>query len=67
MAPKLKYVGAQESRKHYGSLSLSALKKNVAKLAAQHDVNLACFQANSEEKLIDKIHQSFQKVDFIFN
>ena len=26
---------------------------------------LECFQANSEEKLINKIHQSFQKVDFI--
>ena len=41
------------------------LKKNVGKLAEQHGVNLECFQANSEEKLINKIHQSFQKVDFI--
>ena len=57
-------LGAREP-KHYGSLSLSAIEENMAKLAAQHDVNLACFQANSEEKLIDKIHQSFQKVDFI--
>ena len=57
-------LGAREP-KHYGSLSLSAIEENVAKLAAQHDVNLECFQANSEEKLIDKIHQSFQKVDFI--
>ena len=52
--PNLNMLGAREPR-HYGSLSLSV----------QHDVNLACFQANSEEKLIDKIHQSFQKVDFI--
>ena len=57
-------LGAREP-KHYGSLSLSAIEENMAKLAAQHDVNLACFQTNSEEKLIDKIHQSFQKVDFI--
>ena len=62
--PNLNMLGAREP-KHYGSLSLSAIEGNMAKLAAQHDVNLACFQANSEEKLIDKIHQSFQKVDFI--
>lgn len=62
--PNLNMLGAREP-KHYGSLSLSAIEENVAKLAAQHDVNLECFQANSEEKLIDKIHQSFQKVDFI--
>ena len=62
--PNLNMLGAREP-KHYGSLSLSAIEENVAKLATQHDVNLACFQANSEEKLIDKIHQSFQKVDFI--
>ena len=64
--PNLNMLGAREP-KHYGSLSLSAIEENVGKLAEQHGVNLACFQANSEEKLIDKIHQSFQKVDFIFN
>ena len=50
--PNLNMLGAREP-KHYGSISLSAIEENVAKLAAQHDVNLACF------------HQSFQKVDFI--
>lgn len=62
--PNLNMLGAREP-KHYGSLSLSAIEENVGKLAEQHGVNLECFQANSEEKLINKIHQSFQKVDFI--
>lgn len=62
--PNLNMLGAREP-KHYGSLSLFAIEENVGKLAEQHGVNLECFQANSEEKLIDKIHQSFQKVDFI--
>ena len=26
-----------------------------------------CFQANSEEKLIEKIHQSFQQIDFVLS
>ena len=51
--PNLNMLGAREP-KHYGSLSLSAIEENVGKLAAQHDVNLECFQANSEEKLINK-------------
>lgn len=62
--PNLNMLGAREP-KHYGSLSLAAIEANVKSLAEQHDVELECFQANSEEKLIDKIHQSFQQVDFI--
>ena len=34
-------------------------------LAGPQGVELTCFQANSEEKLIERIHQSFEKVDFI--
>ena len=33
--------------------------------ATQYNVKVECFQANSEEKLINKIHESFQQVDFI--
>lgn len=62
--PNLNMLGAREP-KHYGSLSLAAIEANLQQLAEQHQVTLDCFQANSEEKLIDKIHQSFQKVDFI--
>lgn len=62
--PNLNMLGAREP-KHYGSLSLAAIEANVTALAAQHNVQLECFQANSEEKLINKIHQSFQQVDFI--
>lgn len=62
--PNLNMLGAREP-KHYGSLSLATIEANVQALAEQHNVELECFQANSEEKLIDKIHQSFQNVDFI--
>ncbi|NBH74329.1 type II 3-dehydroquinate dehydratase [Rodentibacter pneumotropicus] len=62
--PNLNMLGAREP-KHYGSLSLAAIESNLKALAEQHNVELDCFQANSEEKLIEKIHQSFQRVDFI--
>lgn len=62
--PNLNMLGAREP-KHYGTLSLAAIETNVQALAAKNNIELECFQANSEEKLIDKIHQSFKKVDFI--
>lgn len=62
--PNLNMLGAREPT-HYGSLSLATIEANLCKLAQKCGVNLDCFQANSEEKLIDKIHQSFQQVDFI--
>ena len=63
--PNLNMLGAREP-KHYGSLSLSAIEENVGKLAEQHGVNLECFQANSEEKLIIRFIKSFQKSGFLF-
>lgn len=62
--PNLNMLGAREP-KHYGRLSLAAIEANLQAQAQKCGVNLDCFQANSEEKLIDKIHQSFQQVDFI--
>ncbi|MDG2915494.1 type II 3-dehydroquinate dehydratase [Bisgaard Taxon 10/6] len=62
--PNLNMLGAREP-KHYGSLSLAAIEANARALAEKCGLNLECFQSNSEEKLIDKIHDSFQKVDFI--
>lgn len=62
--PNLNMLGVREPS-HYGNLSLADIEANLQRLAAQHQVALDCFQANSEEKLIEKIHQSFQQVDFI--
>ncbi|MDH2926591.1 type II 3-dehydroquinate dehydratase [Lonepinella koalarum] len=62
--PNLNMLGAREPQ-HYGSFSLATIEQNLQQLAQKCGVNLECFQANSEEKLINKIHQSFQHVDFI--
>lgn len=62
--PNLNMLGAREP-KYYGALSLATIEANMQAQAEKCGVNLDCFQANSEEKLINKIHESFQKVDFI--
>lgn len=62
--PNLNMLGSREP-KHYGSLSLAAIETNLRALAEKCDAKLECFQANSEEKLINKIHESFQQIDFI--
>lgn len=62
--PNLNMLGVREPE-YYGSLSLAQIETKMQQLATQYNVELNYFQANSEEKLIDKIHQSFQQVDFI--
>jgi len=62
--PNLNMLGVHEPG-HYGHLSLAEIERHLQQQAAKQQVALDCFQANSEEKLIEKIHQSFQKVDFI--
>ena len=62
--PNLNMLGAREP-KHYGSISLTSIEEKIQTLATQYNIKVECFQANSEEKLINKIHESFQQVDFI--
>ena len=62
--PNLNMLGKREPA-HYGTLSLADIEANLYQIATQKNLNLSTFQANSEEKLIDKIHQSFGEVDFI--
>lgn len=62
--PNLNMLGKREP-KHYGRLSLADIEQKLQQFATSQGVNLDFFQSNSEEKLIDKIHQSFDLVDFI--
>lgn len=62
--PNLNMLGKREPN-HYGSQTLQDIEHSLQQSAQQLGVKLTCFQTNSEEKLLDKIHQSFQQVDFI--
>ncbi len=62
--PNLNLLGKREPQ-HYGSTTLQMIENNVTRLAKQADIDCECFQSNSEEKLINKIHESLGNVDFI--
>ncbi|TNH04756.1 type II 3-dehydroquinate dehydratase [Testudinibacter sp. TR-2022] len=62
--PNLNMLGKREPQ-HYGSLSLTDIEQQLQQQATALGLELDCFQSNSEEKLINKIHQAFEQVDFI--
>lgn len=62
--PNLNMLGKREPQ-HYGHLTLKDIELQLQQVAQLQQAKLSCFQANSEEKLIEKIHESFQQVDFI--
>lgn len=62
--PNLNMLGKREPT-HYGHLSLADIEANMQRLAAEKQLGLFCFQSNSEEKLLERIHQSFNEIDFI--
>ncbi len=62
--PNLNMLGKREPE-IYGSLSLTEIMTNMQAIANDTNIGLDHCQSNAEHILIDKIHQSFQKVDFI--
>jgi 3-dehydroquinate dehydratase-2 len=49
----------------YGSLSLTDIMANLARIAIKANVQLGHKQSNAEHILLDEIHASFEKIDFI--
>jgi len=49
----------------YGSLSLNNIIEDLNERAIQFGIKLSHLQSNAEHELIEKIHQSFEKIDFI--
>jgi len=62
--PNLNMLGKREPA-IYGSLSLAAIMTNLASVANESNVQLRHKQSNAEHSLIDEIHASFEKIDFI--
>lgn len=62
--PNLNMLGKREPH-IYGSDTLSDIETRLQKQAMQKGIELACFQANGEEPIINRIHQAFNQVDFI--
>ena len=62
--PNLNMLGKREPE-IYGSQTLADIEQHLQVLAQHQGVQLDYFQSNSEEALINRIHQAFQQVDFI--
>ncbi|MFT6418925.1 MAG: 3-dehydroquinate dehydratase-2 [Cognaticolwellia sp.] len=62
--PNLNMLGKREPT-IYGALSLAEIMENLASNAEIANVHLTHKQSNAEHILLDEIHSSFEKVDFI--
>ncbi len=62
--PNLNMLGKREPA-IYGSLSLAEMMTNLTEIANSMNVQLSQLQSNAEHVLINEIHASFEKVDFI--
>ena len=62
--PNLNMLGKREPH-IYGSQTLSDIEQHLKQQAEAQGFAFDYFQANGEEPLINRIHQGFQKVDFI--
>ena len=62
--PNLNMLGKREPE-IYGSQTLDQIITALSLEAGQIDIKLQHLQSNAEHELIEKIHQSYQHVDFI--
>lgn len=62
--PNLNMLGKREPE-IYGKHTLNDIVEDLTIRAEQLDIKLSHLQSNAEHLLIDEIHQSFEKIDFI--
>jgi len=62
--PNLNLLGTRETE-IYGDISLSDLCRSLEKRAKNLNISLHHIQSNAEHVLIDKIHSSRKKIDYI--
>lgn len=62
--PNLNMLGVREPT-HYGSTTLEKLTTTLTKLAGHLGLRLTHVQSNAEHELIDALHRSLNKIDFI--
>lgn len=62
--PNLNMLGKREPNL-YGSDSLNTIVDDLTERAEQLGIKLSHLQSNAEHELINEIHKSFEKIDFI--
>lgn len=56
--PNLNMLGMRE-KSHYGDFKLDDIENDLNEIASSHAVSLIHFQSNSEEAIINKIHEFY--------
>ncbi|MDY5780242.1 MAG: type II 3-dehydroquinate dehydratase [Succinivibrionaceae bacterium] len=62
--PNLNMLGIREPG-IYGSQSLKDIMDNLHNIANENNIELEDFQSNAEFEIINKLHSSFGKVDYV--
>lgn len=62
--PNLNLLSLRE-KKIYGTISLLDILKKINLMSIKINAKITHFQSNSEYKIINRIHQSYNKIDFI--
>ena len=62
--PNINFIGIRE-KDLYGSTSYNELLNDIEKWAKELTLSVEVFQSNHEGALIDKIQESYKKVDYI--
>ena len=62
--PNLNLLGTREPE-IYGIKTLNDIEKDLIKVAKDKSINLECFQSNYEGEIVDKIHDSVNKIQGI--
>lgn len=63
--PNLNLLGTREPGV-YGQTTLAEINANLTEQASKNDINLLCFQSNSEGALVDRIQQAVAEgIEFI--
>jgi len=62
--PNLNLLGTREP-KIYGNYSLKDLNSDIMSFGTQNNMDITCFQSNSEEKIINFLHNNGQNNDWL--
>ena len=62
--PNLNALGRRPAG-HYGTMTLEQINQEISRKAAELNLEVECFQSNTEGELVDRIQASWENIDGI--
>ena len=62
--PNLNLLGVREPEV-YGSVTMEEINKGLKERASSHNIEVEAFQSNAEHKIVTKLQDSMNQIDFI--